>query len=281
MKMCVNLSREQIMNIENLKKRVFVCCPFDLMIKKYLPRLLKEHINPEIGLNLDLDRYRWSKFEKTAKILKKEGLICTIHAPYSDLSLGAIDKKVRRISIDRIKKALDIASLFEARSVVCHTGFDYRHYFNLEDRWIKNSIESIINILEYAHTIKIPIMLENVYELNTEIFKKIFGIIESNLIGFCLDFGHQNVFSELTVDQWLEDLGDRLGQLHLHDNMGVNDDHLAIGEGVLDFNRLFSWLYAQKKVPIMTLEPHEEKAITPAFEGLARLLDTYPLITDW
>ncbi|MBW1670174.1 MAG: sugar phosphate isomerase/epimerase [Deltaproteobacteria bacterium] len=270
------------MDIERLKQQAFVCCPFDLLVNKYLPTLLKEHINPEIGLNGEiLDQFQRPKFKKVAKILKKEGLICTIHAPYSDLSLGAIDQKVRRISVERIKKALDLASLFEAKSVVCHTGFDYRHYYNSEDRWIKNAIESMTILVEYASTLNIPLMLENVYELDTDIHKEIFRGIRSPLLGFCLDFGHQNVFSKTSLDKWLKDLGDRLGQLHLHDNMGVRDDHLAIGEGILDFDSLFSWLYAQGKIPILTLEPHEEAAVIPALKGLAGLLDNYPIIPDY
>jgi sugar phosphate isomerase/epimerase len=63
--------------------------------------------------------------------------------------------------------------------------------------------------------------------------------------------------------------------------MGVHDDHLAIGEGVLDFDSLFSWLYAHGKTPILTLEPHAEEAVIPALEGLAGLLSTYPIIPDY
>ncbi|MBW1926663.1 MAG: sugar phosphate isomerase/epimerase [Deltaproteobacteria bacterium] len=270
------------MDIERLKQHVFVCCPFDLLLNKYLPSLLKERINPEIGLNGEiLGRFRWSGFKKIAGILKKEGISCTIHAPYTDLSLGAIDRKVRRISIERIKKAFDLASLFEARSVICHTGFDHRHYVNFKDRWMENAIESVADLVEYASPLNISIMLENVYESDTRIHREIFRTIKSPLLGFCLDFGHQNVFSETGLDSWLKDLGDRLGQLHLHDNMGMHDDHLAIGEGILDFDSLFSWLYAQKKTPILTLEPHEEKAVIPALEGLAGLLSTYPIIPDF
>ena len=270
------------MDIERLKQHVFVCYPFDLLLNKYLPSLLKEHINPEIGLNGEiLDQFQRSKFKEVATILQKEGLSCTIHAPYTDLSLGAIDRKVRRISLERIKKALDLASLFEARSVVCHTGFDHRHYVNFEDNWIKNAIESIADLLEFASPLNIHLMLENVFELDAEIHKEIFHGIKSSLLGFCLDFGHQNVFSKTSLDSWLKDLGDRLGQLHLHDNMGMYDDHLAIGEGILDFDNLFSWLYAQGKTPILTLEPHEEKAVIPALEGLAGLLSTYPIIPDY
>nr|HDM99500.1 sugar phosphate isomerase/epimerase [Deltaproteobacteria bacterium] len=270
------------MDIERIKQQVFVCCPFDLLVNKHLPCLLKGRINPEIGLNGEiLDQFQRSKFKKVARILKKEGLICTVHAPYSDLSLGAIDPKVRRITVERIRRALDLASLFEAKSVVCHTGFDYKHYFNSVDIWMKNAVESLITLLECASKLNIPVMLENVYELDSEIHKDIFRKVKSPLLGFCLDVGHQNVFSKTSLDKWLKALGDRLGQIHLHDNMGVHDDHLAIGEGVLDFDSLFSWLYGHGKTPILTLEPHEESALMPTLKGLARLLNTYPIISDY
>ena len=142
-------------------------------------------------------------------------------------------------------------------------------------------MESMTILVDYASSLNIPIMLENVYELDTDIHKEIFRGIRSPLLGFCLDFGHQNVFSKTSLDKWLKDLGDRLGQLHLHDNMGVRDDHLAIGEGILDFDSLFSWLYVQGKIPILTLEPHEKAAVIPALKGLAGLLGKYPIIPDY
>lgn len=267
------------MDINRLKQQVFVCCPFDLLVNSYLPRFLEEHMNPEIGLNAGvLDRFQWSKFKEVAGDLKRGGLSCTIHAPYTDLSMGAIDKRVRSISIERIKEALEIAALFEARSVVCHTGFDLKHYYNLRDRWIENALESLAILSDYASLFNVHIMLENVFELDPGIHREIFEAISSPFLGFCLDIGHQGVFSETGIGGWLKNLGNRLGQLHLHDNNGVHDDHLAIGEGIMDFDGLFSWLYEQRKSPILTLEPHDEKAVLPALKGLARLLDTYPII---
>ncbi len=267
------------MDIDRLKQQVFVCCPFDLLVDRYLSRFLEEHMNPEIGLNAGvLDRFQWSSFKEVAGSLETEGLSCTVHGPYTDLSIGAIDKKVRSISIERIKQALEIAALFRARSLVCHTGFDLKHYYTMRDRWLGNAIESLALLSDCASLFNIPIMLENVFEPDPSIHREIFEAIISPFLGFCLDIGHIGVFSKMELGYWLKDLGRRLGQLHLHDNRGVHDDHLAIGEGIMDFDGLFSWLYGERKRPIVTLEPHDEKAVLPALEGLARLLDRYPII---
>jgi sugar phosphate isomerase/epimerase len=266
------------MAVERAKARAFVCCPFDLLAKKYLPRVLEDRIKPEIGLNGGvLDAFEWSAFKQVAGLLGREGLACTVHAPFTDLSIGAIDSDVRRITVERLKKSLDVAALFQAGSLVCHSGFDQRHYFGQEDRWVDNAFLSLRAVLDHTRSIGIPVMLENVFEPTPAIHKKLLGVIGSPLLGFCLDIGHQEVFSKTRLDEWLEDLGEHLGQLHLHDNRGHHDEHLPIGKGILDFDRLFSFLHSRNKSPIITLEPHREEDILPCLEGLDRLLTKYPL----
>lgn len=266
------------MAIERAKARAFVCCPFALLAKKYLPRVLEERINLEIGLNGGvLDAFEWSAFKQVAGLLERERIACTVHAPFSDLSIGAIDSEVRRITVERLKKSVDVAALFQATSLVCHSGFDQRHYFGLEGRWMDNAFLSLRAILDHTRTAGVPIMLENVFEPTPAIHKELLGVLGSPLLRFCLDIGHQEVFSKTRLDEWLEDLGEHLGQLHLHDNRGQADEHLPIGKGALDFDRLFSFLHSRDKSPIITLEPHKEEDILPSLEGLDRLLAKYPL----
>jgi sugar phosphate isomerase/epimerase len=267
-----------MMGIEKAKTRAFVCYPFHLLTSKYLPRVLEDRINPEIGLNGGaLDTFEWPAFRQVAGVLGREGLACTIHAPFTDLSIGAIDGEVRRITVERLKRSLDVAALFRAESLVCHSGFDQRHYFGAENRWMDNAFLSLRAILDHARPLGIPIMLENVFEPTPAIHKELLGVLGSPLFGFCLDIGHQEVFSKTRLDEWLENLGEHLGQLHLHDNRGYHDEHLPIGKGILDFDRLFSFLHSQGKSPIITLEPHKEDDVLSCLEGLDRLLAKYPL----
>ncbi|HID98013.1 MAG TPA: sugar phosphate isomerase/epimerase [Thermodesulfobacteriaceae bacterium] len=265
------------MNPEIVKRKAFICCPFDLLVQKHLPGLIAERINPEIGLNGGiLDRFTWPSFNRVARIIRDEGLRCTIHAPFTDLSLGAIDRKIRKITIDRIKKAIDLGSLFQAESIVCHTGFDHRHYYGSEDTWLGHAIDSLDDVVGHAAACGIPVMLENVFELTPDIHQKIFRAVDSASLGFCMDTGHQAVFSKTSMEEWLNSVGDRLGQIHLHDNLGRHDDHLPIGRGTVNFTGLFEWLVSEGINPIFTLEPHSEKDVFAAIEGLARLLRLYP-----
>ena len=67
------------------------------------------------------------------------------------------------------------------------------------------------------------------------------------------------------LDRWVQVLGPYLRQLHLHDNRGEEDEHLALGQGSIDFKSLFGLLRAAIKKPlVLTLEPHQEKDLWPS-----------------
>ena len=64
---------------------------------------------------------------ETAKLLADAGLKITFHAPFMDLRPGAMDDKIRRTSIDRIKQVFDLAPYFHPLKIVCHASFDERY----------------------------------------------------------------------------------------------------------------------------------------------------------
>ena len=117
-------------------------------------------------------------------------------------------------------------------------------------------------------------MLENVFEDGPDDILILFNALDTRNVGFCLDSGHAYAFGQSDLDLWLQILGPYLGQLHLHDNFGHNDEHLAMGRGGIDFNILFKYLKKNTDfAPIITLEPHQEKDLWPS---LAYLADTWP-----
>ncbi|MFQ5872146.1 MAG: sugar phosphate isomerase/epimerase family protein, partial [Candidatus Geothermarchaeales archaeon] len=66
------------------------------------------------------------------------------------------------------------------------------------------------------------------------------GLIQEVNCGFTLDLGHANTLVEPT--QFLDALSDRIVDVHLHDNHGDYDSHLAVGEGNINFRRQFEAL---------------------------------------
>ena len=267
------------MDVKTVIEKAFVSCPFDLLIDRYLGRLLEEGINPEIGLNREvLNRFSVPDFVKVGDIFREHGVKCTLHGPFTDISPGAIDREVRSASLKRLRQSIDIAAILHAESIVFHSGYDYRQYLEVEDLWLENIIFSLRELSKYASDAGTCIMLENVFEPGPGFHEKIFAAVDSPSLKFCLDLAHLKVFSpDSTLDMWLSAAGNRLGELHLHDNHGKNDDHLPMGEGICDFDRLFSWLEKKEKCPVLTLEAHDEHAVFPSIEALGHLLNKYSI----
>jgi sugar phosphate isomerase/epimerase len=266
------------MELEEIKKHVFISCPFDLLYEKYLNIMIENRLNPEIGLNAGvLDRYSQKQFNNISKLLKENALKCTVHAPFSDLPLGASEKSVRVAIVSRIKKSLDFSKNFNAASVVIHTGYEEFCHNWLGDKWTDNLIDSLRQITDYAKKNELDINIENVFEHNPGLHQKIFENIKEENLGFCLDIGHTRVFSKTELIIWLQELKTKLCQLHLHDNMGKKDDHLPVGKGILNFIELFGFLYAEKITPIITLETRGAQEVFISIEAVGKLLSKYPI----
>jgi sugar phosphate isomerase/epimerase len=67
-----------------------------------------------------------------------------------------------------------------------------------------------------------------------------FENIDSPAIRFCLDIGHANMTGE--IFEFINQCGKWLGYVHIHDNMGVHDDHLGYKQGTVPWNRVLKVL---------------------------------------
>ena len=83
----------------------------------------------------------------------------------------------------------------------------------------------------------------------------------SDRFGFCFDTGHFNLFSKVSIDEWLKKLGSHLLEVHLHDNKGDKDSHLPLGEGTFPFSEYFKILQSMAAYPVLTFETHSEEGV--------------------
>ena len=258
--------------IKKIIEKVQVNIPFTMLYESYLERFIEYGLNPEIGLDaVALDRFTATDFSGIAEEFHQNSRTVTLHGPFIDLSAGSPDPAVRRLTRRRLEQLLDLVGLFKPRSVVCHAGYDARRYGYFKDAWLENSLELWSWMAERVSEHGARLMLENVYEPGPEDMQFFFERLNHLQVGFCLDAGHASAFGQADLAAWLDTLGPYLGQLHLHDNSGNADEHLAMGSGMIDFSILFQYLKKNKKsCPIVTLEPHEEKDLWPSLEYLAQ-----------
>ena len=251
-------------------KLVHVSCPFFMLRDQYLPLILENRVSVEIGVDAEvLDTCPVADLKKIADTLIRADLNCSLHAPFLDLSLGAIDPKIRQVSLERMEQVIRLIPIFQPRWVVCHGGYEARHYQDHREDWQKNNTESLQRLLSRLEGTGVPLMVENVFEKEPDHLKVLFDAIPSAGLRFCLDVGHHRLYGRTDLRDWLDALGPHLGMLHLHDNQGRWDDHLALGRGCIDFLGLFDQLKIRGLQPFITIEPHQEDWVRESLEFLA------------
>jgi sugar phosphate isomerase/epimerase len=62
------------------------------------------------------------------------------------------------------------------------------------------------------------------------------GRIGRDNLRICLDTGHAAIFKGKDVASAVRMIGDKLKAVHIHDNMGKEDEHLIPGDGIIDWN---------------------------------------------
>jgi sugar phosphate isomerase/epimerase len=247
-------SRDSVM--QDILKKVHVHMPFHLL-PQYRQMILQEKMNLEIYFShLALNKLDKAQCRQTAELLKNSGLKVTFHAPFMDLRTGALDETIRRTSIDRLKQVFDLVPYFHPLKIVCHPSYDSRYYVSCDEEWLENSVATWRELMALISDTPSVIALENVYETEPSILRRLFERLHSDRICFCFDTGHFNVFARSELKIWLGEMGKYLGHLHLHDNSGRFDEHLPVGNGTFPFAGFFQALSNDKIRPTVTLEAH-------------------------
>ncbi|MCX5846848.1 MAG: TIM barrel protein [Deltaproteobacteria bacterium] len=198
--------------MHDILKLIQVHTPFHFLHDRFLPMVIKERINPEISFNhVTLDRFRKEDYIRVADSLLDAGLTITFHAPFMDLRPGALDPKIRQITIDRLNQVFDLVPHFRPLSVVCHPSFDKRYYVSSEQLWLENSVETWKIFLTRAIEMNTIIAFENVYESDCQNLGLLLNEFSSPHVIFCFDTGHFNVFSTTPLEEWMGGLWTRLG----------------------------------------------------------------------
>ncbi len=235
------------------------------LIGHYLSFIIQNKINLELYFSSDiLDRTNYSEIEKLQSLSYNPSF--TIHAPFMDLSPGAVDSKVRAVTVERFNQIFSFAEIIRPEAIVFHSGYEKWKYALKVDIWLENSLRTWKEFITRAKEINTKIVIENIFEDNPYNLRLLMENLGSEYFGLCFDSGHYNLFSKTTLKDWLNQTKDYIFELHLHDNNRTSDAHLAIGEGNFDFKTLFSEL--KNRNIIYTIEGHTEQDVLKSLERL-------------
>jgi len=128
-------------------------------------------------------------------------------------------------------------------------------------------------VLKDCEDLKVKLALENVNPMpkdseffylgdNLKDFEFLFSKLESPYMNLCLDIGHANT-SEGPL-AYLQKFGNKIINVHFHDNKGKYDDHLDVGEGTVPWEKVADAFkeirfYGPFISECFKLKPHEAK----------------------
>lgn len=248
--------------------QVFVHIPYALL-QGHLDFILNRRINPEIALSGDvLDTIDQHELADIARILRQNGLRCTIHAPFMDLSPGALDSLVRKATRERFRQTMNIAATLQPTVIVFHPGYDRWRFGSSRDRWLQHSVVTFQEVLEQATPLGCLIAVENIFEEDPATLRTLLEAVDSPLFRHCFDVGHWNLFSKHSMEAWFAELGDYIAEAHIHDNHGAADDHAPLGEAGIDFTCFFQLMARYAPDAAWTIEAHNRQAIERALHNL-------------
>jgi sugar phosphate isomerase/epimerase len=238
---------------------------------------IQEHIDFIIKRSLDLEIYFSSAIldtvsDKSISALSKmlgHSPSLSFHAPFIDLSPGAVDSKVREATIERFSHVLDIAGILKPKAIVFHSGYEKWKYALNIDLWLEKSLMTWQPLNIRAAAMGVKIAIENIFEDEPQNLKMLMENMNSENFGICFDTGHFNLFSKVPLEDWMSALKTYIVELHLHDNNKTSDQHLPVGDGTFDFKTFFELL--GDKNCVYTLEAHSPEKVLKSMKALQTL----------
>lgn len=183
-------------------------------------------------------RYRFDTpgtFQEIREELSSTNLAASVHAPYSDLNLASVNYPIWRESVRQICACIEHAAELTDR-VTVHPGFVSPVGKLVPEKMWEMQKNALVEIGRYAADRGVLACLENMISIR-EFFcrypEEILGMTEDiEGIGVTFDVGHANTNG--VVGSFLPYLH-RINHVHVHDNHGKQDEHLALGDGTVDW----------------------------------------------
>ena len=237
----------------------------DLLTRLWL--LTISGINCEIYLNPELaGTLEGAQIERIKKAFDKKGMLRRLHAPiYANCTVDPSVLENAYTESSRICKAMGI------ESVVMHAEYEKEEFPRLED-WLKVSEPVWRRIADNAASDRLTVLIENHCESSAEPIARILEMVGSSVLGACFDIGHFNVYGKDGIISQLGVYPPRsIREIHLSDNLGDGDSHLALGRGNIDFVRFFESVDSMGIEPVYTIEAKDVMGVIGGMNYLRKI----------
>lgn len=186
-------------------------------------------------------------------IIGSIGLEITVHGPFSDLNPASVVDPIWNETLRQYKECIALSADFSS-VIVAHPGILSPLGNQMPDAAWQRNREWLIELCDFAKDYGFKVCLENMIDVDRLFCKvpdEVFGMIDSighDSLGMTFDIGHANTMKN--VDGFMKHKS-RFSHVHLHDNDGVKDQHLAVGEGTIDWKKRLGQLKGYKGMMVI------------------------------
>ncbi len=237
-----------------------------------------------------LGKYGWSYTELSSEhseALLKRGEAHVVGAKYADFadSCGVsviqghlkIDADIagntNAAAVDELKEWLDLYLAIGIQRAVLHPGgVDLLKEAASATRLHDARSESLSKLTDHIRGTNLVICLENVtYAPTAKILLELIKSVGPTNLGICLDTGHLHL-AGACQSKFIRDTGENLKALHIADNDGTGDQHLApFGQGTVDWMDVMQALSEIKYDDLFNFEIPGERRRCPINMLLSKL----------
>jgi len=167
----------------------------------------------------------------------------SFHAPFADrIDISAPETDLRELALQEILRAVEAAAALQVHYFVIHPGPEHANIPPHEERLrrMENVVATLNRVARRCAELGIGCVLENklphlLFGYTSDILW-ILDALDGVEVGACLDTGHAFLSGDLP--NMLHKLAGHLRMIHAHDNRGHRDDHMAPGDGNIDWQWL-------------------------------------------
>lgn len=200
-------------------------------------------------------------------LVRSSPMTFTVHTGIADINVASNNERIREASVANIVAEMEAANDLGLDTVTVHPGIINLAVKGIRDRCIAHAQRSMKAIEAAASEYGINACIENMPKFPVMLgiqADELAEIVDGTDLPICFDIGHANTAGQ--VDRMVELFGDRIRNVHIHDNMGENDDHMTIGDGKVDFPHVLRLLRSYRHRYII-----ECRTLESGIESLSRL----------
>jgi sugar phosphate isomerase/epimerase len=180
--------------------------------------------------------------DRVKEVMETSSLRFAVHAPISDINLASINPRMLEQARKEIMETIEIAGELGLHPVTVHIGYISPLTILNKEKARAIAYESVKIIDKIALEHGVPLAAENMPKTKWAVFIEPWELekaIEATEVKLCFDIGHAHISGN--IDGFMA-LKDRFINIHIHDNHGKWDEHLVLGKGTADLERIVSQL---------------------------------------